>query len=235
MSVRTRNSREVIRVLRHIPNKVYILIALVLLLMTLPVLIRAYQYVDRHNLPSRVYVKFLEMRAAPVTPQATKIAPLFSSEVIYWEDSILKWSEQYNLDPNLLATVMQIESCGHPTVNSYAGAQGLFQVMPFHFTDGENMLDPDTNAKRGAAFLNECLRWSSGDVGLALACYNGGPGVIHRDSRTWDHQVVSYYAWGVPIYADALVSKSESDTLNRWLNAGGDRLCNSASAELGLR
>lgn len=164
-----------------------------------------------------------------------RIAPLFTRQVTHWEPEILKWSEEYNLEPNLLATVMQIESCGHPTVNSYAGAQGLFQVMPFHFASTENMLDPDTNAMRGANFLNDCLGWSEGNVGLALACYNGGPSVLQKNSTNWDQQVRDYYKWGTGIYADALTSKNESETLSRWLDAGGINLCNQASAAIGLQ
>ncbi|MEM6529498.1 MAG: transglycosylase SLT domain-containing protein, partial [Chloroflexota bacterium] len=151
------------------------------------------------------------------------------------EDDIVRWSQEYNLDPNLLATVMQIESCGHPTVNSPAGAQGLFQVMPMHFDVGANMLDPDTNAMEGAGVLNDCIGWASGDIGLAMACYNGGPSVIQKNPANWYAEVKRYYAWGVPIYADALVGKNDSETLSRWMNAGGSRLCNSASSQLGLR
>lgn len=166
----------------------------------------------------------------PAAPVPVALAPLFTPEVTRWEAHILRWAEEYDVEPNLLATVMQIESCGHPTVNSYAGAQGLFQVMPFHFASTEDMLDPDTNAMRGINFLKQCSTWSNGDVGLALACYNGGPRVLQVEPRYWDDQVHRYYRWGVPIYADALVRKSESETLNAWLAAGGDRLCASAAS-----
>ncbi len=165
----------------------------------------------------------------------TTLAPLFTPEVTYWEDDILRWSDEYDLEANLLATVMQIESCGHPTVSSSAGAQGLFQVMPFHFAEGEQMLDPDTNAMRGASVLNECLAFAEGDVGLAMACYNGGPSVIWADSSRWYAEVKSYYYWGVAIYADALVDQNESATLTEWLNAGGSRLCTRAAAALAIR
>ena len=77
------------------------------------------------------------------------ISPLFTPEVQAWESEILAWSEKYRLDPNLVATVMQIESCGYQMAESRAGAKGLFQVMPYHFQDGENPYHPSTNAKRG--------------------------------------------------------------------------------------
>ena len=75
------------------------------------------------------------------------------------------------LDPNQVATVMRIESCGHPEVNSSAGAEGLFQVMPFLFRDDERdrMTDPATNVKRGLWDLSRCLENASGMISQALA------------------------------------------------------------------
>ena len=163
-----------------------------------------------------------------------QLAPLFTQEVAYWEQDIMRWATTYSLDPNLLATVMQIESCGHPTINSHAGAQGLFQVMPFHFATGENMHNPEINARRGAGVLSECLRMSNGDAGLAMACYNGGPSVIRRPINSWLAEPQRYYRWGTGIYADAKTNKSSSSTLDAWLNAGGAGLCSMAAGELGL-
>lgn len=159
--------------------------------------------------------------------RAGLIAPTFSPEVQRWAGEIGGWAEQYGLDPDLMATVMQIESCGHPTVSSPAGAQGLFQVMPFHFADGEAMLDPNTNALRGAGVLKECLRYSNGDVRGALACYNGGPALITRPTDQWPAETQRYVVWGEGVYADAKAN-AESATLDAWLRAGGASLCNAA-------
>lgn len=162
------------------------------------------------------------------------IAPLFTPQVRHWAGDIERWADAYNLDPNLLATVMQIESCGHPNVSSYAGAQGLFQVMPFHFTLDENQVDPNTNARRAADFLNLCLTSANGDAGLALACYNGGPSVLGKSYAAWHDQTQRYYYWGTGIYADAQNHQSQSQTLSQWLAAGGSTLCQQANAALGL-
>jgi soluble lytic murein transglycosylase-like protein len=170
---------------------------------------------------------------APVS--AGMIAPFFSPEVRYWERDIARWAGAHNLDPNLLATVMQIESCGHPSIGSSAGAQGLFQVMPFHFSTGENMHDPDTNARRGADFLAYCLDYANDDVGLALACYNGGPSVVGRAFDTWARETQRYYVWGTTIYNDAKQNVSSSPSLQAWLDAGGAGLCQRANTELAER
>lgn len=165
---------------------------------------------------------------------SSAIAPLFTPEVKYWSEDINRWALQYNLDPNLLATVMQIESCGNDTISSSVGAQGLFQVMPFHFAAGENQLDPDTNALRSTNFLNLCLNYADGDAGLALACYNGGPGVVGDPPALWPDETQRYYQWGTTIYADAQLNKNTSEALQAWLDAGGVILCRQADAALGI-
>lgn len=155
------------------------------------------------------------------------IASTFTPEVQRWSGKIAAWSEEYGLEPNLMATVMQIESCGHPTVSSPSGAQGLFQVMPFHFASNESMTDPNTNAMRGAGVMQECLRRSNGNIRDALACYNGGPSQIGKSTDQWPSETQRYVVWGLGIYTDAQ-SNADSATLDAWLNAGGSGLCSAA-------
>lgn len=162
------------------------------------------------------------------------IAPLFSPQVQHWGNDIDRWAEVNDLDPNLLATVMQIESCGHPTINSYAGAQGLFQVMPMNFLAGDNFLDPETNAARGANVLKQCIDFAEGDKGRAMACYNGGPSVLYKPFASWPDQTRRYYYWGTGIYEAATRHSYSSDRLNEWMAAGGAKLCEMAGTELGL-
>jgi soluble lytic murein transglycosylase-like protein len=162
------------------------------------------------------------------------LAGFFAPSVLYWEDDIIAWATGHNLDPNLMATVMQIESCGHPNVSSHAGAQGLFQVMPFHFLATENMLDPDTNAMRGALFLNECRNYAGDNAGMMMACYNGGPSVTYKLFANWPSETQRYYLWGAQIYNDAYHNMPQSPTLDQWMAAGGRSLCDRAEAEIGL-
>ena len=166
-------------------------------------------------------------------PTAT-LAPIFTPEVRHWAEKIGVWAGLVNIDPNLVATVMQIESCGAPGVVSGSGAQGLFQVMPYHFDAGENMLDPDTNAARGVAYLALGLTRASGNAGLALAGYNGGHGVIGRDSSLWAAETQRYWYWGTGIYQDAVDGQPQSARLQEWLSAGGASLCAQADRQLGL-
>jgi soluble lytic murein transglycosylase-like protein len=125
---------------------------------------------------------------------------------------------------------MQIESCGDPRAQSSAGAQGLFQVMPFHFASGEVALDPETNARRGLAYLARSLELANGRIDLALAGYNGGHSLITQPPDFWPDETRRYVAWGSAIYADAAAGLAESPALEAWLQAGGARLCRTAAA-----
>jgi hypothetical protein len=169
---------------------------------------------------------------APAAPAA--LSPVFTPEVQYWAEKIKVWAAAYDLDPNLVATVMQIESCGAPNAVSRSGAQGLFQVMPFHFAPGDAMQDPDTNAARGMAYLALGLARAGGNVGLALAGYNGGHSVIGKDSSLWSNETRRYWYWGTGIYDDAVSGQTASPRLQEWLNAGGASLCGRAAERLGL-
>ncbi len=166
--------------------------------------------------------------------QKLALAEFFAPSVRHWSDEIGQWAARSDVDAQLLATVMQIESCGHPSVVSHAGARGLFQVMPFHFAEGDNMLEPDTNARRGGDYLNYCVSTAGGVIGLALACYNGGPSVISQPRERWSQETQAYYRWGVGIYSDAAAAASQSETVEQWLAAGGAHLCQSAERELGI-
>lgn len=160
------------------------------------------------------------------------ISPIFTAEVRHWEPQILAWSAAYGLDPNLAATLMQIESCGNPQAVSRSGAQGLFQVMPFHFEPGEDMLDPDTNAAKGLSYYVQSLSLTNGHVGMAFAGYNGGHVAAQGTWETWADETRRYYHWGYGIYQDAASGLNDSPTLHDWLTAGGASLCQQAAAVL---
>ena len=155
------------------------------------------------------------------------ISPLFTPEVLYWGDEIIAWSEMYQLDPNLVATVMQIESCGFLSAESGAGAKGLFQVMPYHFHDGENPFQPDTNAKRGLQYLRQSKE-AGGNSLLTLAGYNGGINGATLPEEDWPEETHRYVYWGLRIYEDTANGLDHSARLDEWLAHGGASLCQKA-------
>jgi hypothetical protein len=165
--------------------------------------------------------------------QSKSLSPIFTPEIQYWGQQIVRWAADYNLDPNLVATVMQIESCGNPDARSSAGAMGLFQVMPFHFSALENPYDPDTNARRGMSYLQRSLIAAEGNPGLALAGYNGGISVISKPQSLWAEETQRYLYWGSGIYSDAANGNVESPRLNEWLSRASG-MCSRARDKLNL-
>ncbi len=83
------------------------------------------------------------------------------------------------LDPDLVRAVIQTESDFRPDAQSSAGAQGLMQLMPstansLGVTDA---FDPRQNIEAGTKYLSDLVQ-RFGDLRLALAAYNTGPGRI---------------------------------------------------------
>jgi len=170
----------------------------------------------------------------PAALPTTSLSPIFTPEIQYWADAITRWAAASGLDPNLAAVVMQIESCGNPRATSRAGAMGLFQVMPYHFSAGENPYAPDTNALRGLGYLKRSLDAAGGNARLALAGYNGGIGVISRGEWAWAAETVRYVKYGFPIYEDARRGVTSSAAVNEWYGHYGAGLCRQAAQRLGL-
>ncbi len=168
-----------------------------------------------------------------ITNSSASLSSFYAPEVMHWRPKILEWARKYHVNPNVIAIVIQIESCGSPDVISPAGAVGLMQVMPYHFANGENMLNPDTNVENGMDVFYECLnQFADWKLGVALACYNGGPGVTQRDFGTWPEETQSYYRWATGMWDDATHRRRTSKTLSDWLAAGGRLLCSRAADSL---
>jgi hypothetical protein len=96
------------------------------------------------------------------------------------------------LAPELILSVIQVESAFKPTAVSHAGARGLMQVMPFWKREigepDDNLLDQDTSLRYGATILAHYLKREKGDITDALARYNGSLGKTwypERVMRAW--------------------------------------------------
>jgi soluble lytic murein transglycosylase-like protein len=85
-----------------------------------------------------------------------------------------------NLDPQLVLSLIQVESNFDRFAISSAGAQGLMQIMPFWLDEigkpDDNLFDIETNLRFGCTILSIYLEREKGDMHRALARYNGSVG-----------------------------------------------------------
>jgi hypothetical protein len=97
---------------------------------------------------------------------------------------ILRAAAAHNLDPALIAAVIKSESAFDVHAVSWAGAQGLMQLMPATARDMDcaDPFDPAQNIMAGSRYLRLMLDTFGGDLTLAIASYNCGP---ERVSRLW--------------------------------------------------
>ncbi len=95
--------------------------------------------------------------------------------------TIADLAERYDLSPALLEAVVWQESRWRENAVSSAGARGLAQLMPGTARDlGVDPDDPFANLEGGARYLREQLDRFDGNLELALAAYNAGPGRVIR-------------------------------------------------------
>lgn len=94
-------------------------------------------------------------------------------------DEIRKAALREGLDPLLLAAVVEVESNFSADAVSPKGAMGLMQLMPLHFEEGAEPLDPIANLALGARYLRQLTR-EYDSLALALAAYQAGPGAVER-------------------------------------------------------
>lgn len=157
----------------------------------------------------------------------------FDPAVRFWSRQINTWSQTYNLPANLIATVMQIESCGNPRTISSAGAVGLFQVVPrWHLGPDETatqLFDPQFNAAKGLSFLSDLMNRSGGNIDRALAGYNAGYWALEADYADLPAQTQRMVSYGQMRYPD----KRRAIMFSWYRNHGGYELCAAAQAEVG--
>ena len=82
----------------------------------------------------------------------------------------------------LVKAVIQTESGGNPRSVSGAGAMGLMQLMPENVKEAgiSDPFDPEQNIAAGTKQLAGLLSQYHGDLDLALAGYNAGPGNVRK-------------------------------------------------------
>jgi soluble lytic murein transglycosylase-like protein len=96
------------------------------------------------------------------------------------QNIVRTYAQANSVDPKLVASVIDAESHGDPNAVSRVGAQGLMQLMPgtASMYRVANPFDPYMNVDGGTRYLRDLLKRYKGNVRLAVAAYNAGPGAV---------------------------------------------------------
>ncbi|MBM3210472.1 lytic transglycosylase domain-containing protein [Candidatus Saccharibacteria bacterium] len=168
-----------------------------------------------------------------------------------WNNQIKQYAQSYNVDANLVAILMTLESGGYSRADSGV-ARGLMQVTDY--TGGDiaskylnqpvvefDLFKPETSIEFGTAYIrylrdtlcvpqeslsiNECVE-------LIAAGYNGGPGAagaLYRGEGLKSVETLSYSRDAMNMWRER--NAGESVTYTRWFDRGGRSLVLAARDE----
>ena len=119
-----------------------------------------------------------QIKSFPVVTPST----LSMDRVDKFEPITAEASKKFGVSQNLIKAIILAESAGNEKAVSKAGAKGLMQLM-----DGtastlgvRNSFNPKENIMGGSSYISQMLSRYNGDVKLALAAYNAGPGNVDK-------------------------------------------------------
>lgn len=140
----------------------------------------------------------------PVIPDIQETRAMIATNVEGFSDKydelIVKYAKEFNLDPNLVKAVIKKESRFNPRALSLDKKhKGLMQVSSVYVRG--NLYDPETNIREGCRLLRSSLDTFDGDVSKALMGYNRGEGGAKKairkgknpDNDTYVKLTLGYY------------------------------------------
>ena len=104
-----------------------------------------------------------------------------NTKVLNLDAIINKYSNQYNVEPNLVKAIVKVESNNNPKAVSKSRAIGLGQLTPSTAKAmGVNPYNPEDNIKGTVKYLDYLNKKFNGDTEKVLASYNAGPNAVKK-------------------------------------------------------
>ncbi len=108
---------------------------------------------------------------------------------IEYQEYVYKYSEQYNIDPLIIFSIIKAESNFNPIVVSKSEAIGLMQLLEptaqeianktnYITITKEKLFEPELNIMLGTKYFSDLLKLYEGNTLLALTAYNAGQGNV---------------------------------------------------------
>ena len=127
----------------------------------------------------------------------------FFANAVPFGDIIHEKARKYDVDPALVAAVVETESRFKSRARSQVGAKGLMQLMPRtgRWMGANNLYDPEQNVEAGTKYLSYLTQRFDGNLKKTIAAYNAGEGNVRRykgvppfrETRSYVKKVMSRY------------------------------------------
>ena len=127
----------------------------------------------------------------------------FFANAVPFGDIIHAKAQKYDVDPALVAAVVETESRFRTNARSQVGARGLMQLMPKtgRWLGASNLYNAEQNVDAGAKYLKYLNRRFDGNLTKTIAAYNAGEGNVRRyngvppfrETRSYVKKVMSRY------------------------------------------
>jgi TPR repeat protein len=132
--------------------------------------------------PPKVATAAPARRVAPTVPAIPAVLPMRASWPLPIINLVKQVAPEFKVHPQLVLSVIEVESRFDTVALSPKNAKGLMQLIPETAArfGVRNAYDAAQNVRGGTAYLQWLLAYYQGDVTLAAAAYNAGEGAVNR-------------------------------------------------------